>query len=200
MLNLLPNDVKDNIIYARRNTQIRHWTIALVITIIGILVIVAGSFLYLQHSIDTYTSDVQKGNETLKSQKLDETQKKVQDLTNSLKLVDQVLQREVLFSKLLTQIGSALPNGSVLSSLNINKLEGGLDLEASATDFQTATQVQVNLQDPKNKIFEKADIINTKCVAGANSTTNTTYPCTIHIRVLFAKNKSLSFLSGSRNK
>ncbi len=200
MLNLLPTDAKDNIVYARRNTRLRRWTIALFFSIVGIFGIVGLSYLYLQQSINTYASEVQKGTDNLKSQKLDETQKQVQDLTNSLKLVDQVLQREVLFSKLLLQIGSALPNGSVLTNLSINKVEGGLDLQAAATDFQTATQVQINLKDPQNKIFEKADLINTQCATLTSPTANTSYPCTVQLRTLFAKNNSFSVLGGVKSR
>ncbi len=200
MLNLLPTDLKDNIVYARRNTRMRYWTIALLLSIIGILGIVAVSYIYLQQSINTYASDVQKGNDNLKSQKLDETQKQVQDLTNNLKLVDQVLQREVLFSKLLLQIGSALPNGSVLTNLSIDKIQGGLNLDVATTDDQTATQVQINLQDPENKIFDKADIITIQCATATAPSANSAYPCTVQIRALFAKNNSFSVLGGVKSQ
>lgn len=195
MLNLLPTDIKENIVYARRNNVLRHWSIALLLSVMGILTIIAASYMYLQRSINAYASDVQKGKENLKSQKLDETQKQVQDLTNSLKLVDQVLQREVLFSKLLQQIGTTLPNGAVLTNLSINKVQGGLDLEAASRDYQTATQVQINLQDPENKIFEKADILTVQCASTSTPAVNSDYPCTVQIRALFAKNNSFSFLS-----
>ncbi len=122
---------------------------------------------------------------------------KVQQLSDSLKLVTQVLQREILFSKLLAQTGAALPNGSVLTDLSINKLQGGLDLRVSATDYQTATQVQLNLQDPNNKIFEKADIVNIQCVTPkpGNNALQNKYPCNVQLRALFAKNNPFSFIS-----
>src|SRR3989344_6527334 len=199
MINLLPPDVKENIKYARRNTRLRQWIVVFLFCIIGIAGTVGVGQLYLQQSINSYTAQVKQGKEDLEKQNLEGTQKQVQDLTDSLKLVTQVLQREILFSKLLVQIGSSLPNGSVLSSLSINKVQVGLDLQAAAQDYHTATQVQLNLQDPKNKIFEKADIVNIQCAAAENSTipVNNLYPCTIQIRSLFAKNNSFSFVGGS---
>ncbi len=197
MINLLPPVTKQNIVYSRYNTRLRHYMVALLIGFAGIVGTVGVGYAYLQQSIHSYAAQVEQGKIQLQEQKLDDTQKQVQDLTNSLKLVAQVLQREVLFSKLLTQIGSALPNGSVLNSLSINKVQGGLDLQAAATDYQTATQVQLNLQDPGNKIFEKADILNIQCAAktDASNPLKSQYPCTVQIRALFAKNNSFSFIS-----
>lgn len=197
MINLLPPDVKQNIVFARRNSKLRNWTVALVFCAISILAIVAIGHLYLRQSINDYSVRVEKGKEELKIQKIDDTQKRVQELTTSLKLVTQVLQREILFSSLLAQIGRVSPNGSVLTSLSINKLQGGLDLQAAAVDYHTATQVQVNLQDPKNKIFDKADIVSVQCAsikAGGDAFKNQ-YPCTIQLRALFAKNNSFTLLN-----
>lgn len=199
MINLLPPQVKTSMQFARKNTHMRRWAVGLLFCILATGATVGAGYLYLQQSARSYAAQVQKGNEQLKAQKLEETQAEVQDLTDSLKLVVQVLSREILFSKLITQIGAALPNGSVLSELSINKVQGGLDLRAATTDYQTATQVQVNLQDPKNKIFENADIINIQCnnQPAAPEAARTQYPCTIQLRALFAKDSEFTFISKS---
>jgi Tfp pilus assembly protein PilN len=196
MINLLPPDVKESITFARRNTRLRKWSISLLVSVLAIGGIVIAGHLYMQQSIRTLSAQVEQGNQQLEAQKLTETQNQVKELTNSLKLVVQVLSREILFSKLLSQVGSALPSGAVLTQLSINTIQGGLDLQASAVDYQTATQVQVNLQDPQNKIFEKADIVNVQCTndpssAGAQSG----YPCTVQLRALFAKNNPFLFIT-----
>lgn len=196
MINLLPPEVKENITYARRNTRLRKWCIALFVSVLAIGGVVVAGQLYMQQSIRAYSTQVEQDKQQLEAQKLTETQNKVKDLTNSLKLVVQVLSREILFSKLLSQIGAALPNGSVLTDLSINTVQGGLDLRASAVDYQTATQVQINLQDPNNKIFEKADIVNVQC-AGTSTlgTAPSEYPCTVQVRALFAKNNPFLFIT-----
>lgn len=194
MINLLPTDVKQNIIYARRNTSIRSWITACLGALICIgLVVGAGQF-YMKQSADKYAKQLAIGQEQLKAQKLEETQKQIDEVSGNLKLVVQVLSRAVLFSKLLGQVGSALPNGSVLTNLSIsNKVQGGIDLSFASTDYQTGTQVQLNLSDPNNKIFEKADLVNIQCTE--SPATPTKYPCTLQIRALFAKNNSFSFIS-----
>lgn len=193
MINLLPPDVKQNIIFARRNTSIRSWFIAILMGIVCVGIVVSSGQLYLRYTSDIYTKQLAAGQEQLRSQKLEDTQKEIQDVSSNLKLVVQVLSRAVLFSRLLGQIGSAIPSGAVLTNLSIsNKVQGGIDLSFSATDYQTATQVQLNLSDPANKIFEKADIVNVQC---GETVAATKYPCTIQIRALFAKNNSFSFIS-----
>lgn len=196
MINLLPPDVKENISYARRNTRLRKWCIALFVSVLAVAGIVTAGQLYMQRSIRTYSAQVEQGNQQLEAQQLAETQNKVKDLTNSLKLVVQVLQREILFSKLLRQIGAALPNGSILTDLSINTVQGGLDLRASAVDYQTATQVQINLEDSNNKIFEKADIVNVQCASDpASANTPAEYPCTVQVRALFSKDNPFLFIA-----
>ncbi len=196
MINLIPPDKKESIVFARRNTLLRKWSFVLLVAIVGIFGVVLAGQIYLNQSIKTYASQVQSGQDELEKQKLDETQKEVQELSDSLKLATQVLQREVLFSKLLTQIGGVLPKGAILTNLSIDKVTEGLDLQADAVDYQTATQVQVNLADPANKIFEKADIVRIQCDIPENAPDplKRQYPCNIQMRALFAKNNSFSFI------
>jgi Tfp pilus assembly protein PilN len=198
MINLLPPDVKSSTSYARRNSLLRKWCIGMVFSILAIAAVVGVGQIYLQQSINDYTVQVQQGQEQLKAQKIDETQAKVQELTDNLKLVVQVLSKEVLFSKLVSQIGAALPNGTILTSLSISKVQGGLDLGVSATDYQAATQAQLNLQDPKNKLFDKADINNIECnqpKGNSSDDTASKYPCSVAIRALFTAKNPFLFIT-----
>lgn len=189
MINLLPTDFKRDILYARRNTRLLKWSIALVFVIIGMGIIIGGGYAYMQGSIKRYSADVEKSRDSLKLQKLEETQTRLEGISSSLKLVVQVLGKQILFSKLIQQIGSAMPPNTVLTGLKIEKVQGSLTITAQATDIQAATQVQVNLSDPKNKIFEKADIENVQCGGEGR------YPCSVQIKALFAKNNDFYFIS-----
>jgi len=199
MINLLPPDVKSENMYARRNTKLLRWSSAIVTLIIGSALIVGFGSLYLKRSTNSYTTQLADTQQQLKLQKLDETNKRVQDISNSLKLVTQVLSREVLFSKLVQQIGAAMPTNTVLTNLQINKLQGGIDLSAQAVDYKTATQIQVNLQDPNNKIFAKADILNIACSGNGTGTLNAKYPCIVQVRALFNTNNPFLFINGSKS-
>jgi hypothetical protein len=202
MINLLPPESRQSILYARRNRHLLHWASVLLLAIVAILVVVILGQLYISRSVASYTKQVEQSRQQLKIQKLEETQARVEDISSSVKLAVQVLSREVLFSKLIRQVGAAMPENTVLTNLQITKVQGGVDLNASSVDYNTATQIQVNLQDPANKIFEKADIVNITChtpTASTNTTTTTNlrakYPCEVTIRALFSKNNPFLFIN-----
>lgn len=196
MINLLPPDIKSDIAYARKNTVLIRWITAFVFVIIGVFFVVLVGQLYLNQSKKTYASQIDEGKTQLKEQKLEETQARAQEISDNVKLAVNVLSKQILFSKVVTQIGKVMPDGTVLTGLSINQLSGGIDLIARAKDYNTASQVQLNLQDPNNKIFEKADIVSTECnsTPTTDNLVETTYPCRITVRALFAKNNSFLFI------
>ena len=193
MINLLPPSIKQDIRYARHNTKLLRWAGVLVASIAGIGIIMLSGKLYLNRSIKAYTNQVDRTQENLKSQKFEETQKRVDEISSSLKLATQVLSREVLFSKLFRQIGTAIPPNASLTDLKIGKIEGAIDLTAAAKDYATASQIQINLADPANKIFDKADIVSITC--NAKTSSDPLYPCIVNIRAQFAKNNPFLFIN-----
>lgn len=194
MINLLPSELKEQYIYGRRNSILRRWVFALLFALIGVGIVTTGGLLYMQHSIDTYSKRVLAAQDDLKLQRQDETRKHSDEITSSLKLVIQVLSREVLFSKLLTQIAMVTPPNTSLTDLSISNVEGSLDITAISSDYQSATQLQVNLEDPANKIFSKADIQNISCNPNA---IDPRYPCTVRIKALFTTDNPFLFINTS---
>ncbi len=193
MINLLPPDIKQHYMYARRNTRLLGWLWAFGAGLAGLVVIAAFGMVYMQRSIHNVTSQVNQAKSLLADQHVNETKAEISDISNSLKLVVQVLSNEVLFSQLLKQIGTIVPANASLTGLSISKVQGAVDLTANAVDYNAATQLQVNLQDPRNKIFAKADIINITCSSGAGA--DPQYPCTTTIRALFNTNNPFLFIN-----
>ncbi|HET6924433.1 MAG TPA: hypothetical protein VFH39_01215, partial [Candidatus Saccharimonadales bacterium] len=180
--------------YGLRNTSLISWVVALVVAIAGLGVIGTYGLVAIQKSTDTYSQQVAELQSTLQAQKLAQTEKKVTDISNSFKLVVQVLSKEVLFSQLLKQIATVIPPNASLANLNISQTTGGVDIVANASDYTTATQVQINLADPNNKIFSKADLVSITC---NNGTANARYPCTVQIRALFATKNPFLFINNT---
>lgn len=193
----MPQERKESISYARRNKVLVNWVIAMFIGILGIGVVVAGGYYYIDTQTKQYQKNVQQTRERLGAQKLEETQKRLEEISASSKLALQVLSRQILFSEVLQQVATVTPRGAVLQNLTVGKLEGGIDLQFIATDYQTATQAHVNLQDPNNKIFEKADLISITCAPPSTTpgTTANPYPCQTSIRALFTKNNPFLFIN-----
>lgn len=192
MINLLPSSTKQDMIYARKNSALLRWTLVLSFSLVGVGLIVASGTFYLAQTTKSYEKRSAEAKLALQSQNIEETQKKVDEISNNVKLTNQVLSREILFSKLLKQLGSVLPQNTSLQQLQIDSVKGGINLSAVSKDIDSGTQIQVNLQDPKNKIFEKADIESISC---EQTQADKIYPCTVQIRALFAKDNSFMYIS-----
>lgn len=197
MINFLPPELKSNYRYAHHNLHLLRWVIMFSIGLVGLLVISGAGIFYIQSQTASYTAQIETANESLKKQNLGTVQRQVTDISNNLKLVVQVLSREVLFSKLLTRLGAVTPSNAVLTNLSILQTTGGIDITANTTDYNAATQLQVNLADPKNKIFSKADIVSITC-NDADKTTK--YPCTVTLRALFSDNNPFLFINSGKNE
>lgn len=193
MINLLPTGVRENVAYARRNTKLFKWVSALACFIAGVGLIVALGMFYMDSSIRNLSTQLEQTKAELEAKNLEDTQTRVDEISGSLKLAVQVLSREILFSELIKQIGAVIPAKASLTDLQIAKVEGAIDLKAVASDYNTATQVQVNLQDPNNKIFDTADIINITC--NSSGATDPRYPCTTNIRARFASKNPFLFIN-----
>jgi len=193
MINLLPPDVKKSYRYARLNVALRKWAVMFGVALVGLAVIGTYGLLSLQQSTNKYNHQIASTEALFKQEDFAGTQAKVQDISNNFKLVVKVLGQEVLFSKLLKQIAATIPANAKLTGLDINQTQGGIDITAAATNYSTATQVQVNLADPSNKIFSKADLVNITC--GGTNAAGSRYPCTVNIRALFASNNPYLFIN-----
>lgn len=198
MINLLPPDAKSNYIYARRNVVLRRWTLIFIVSLMGLCVIGTYGLVSLQQSTNHYSAQIAAKEKNFQDEKYAETQKKIQDISGSFKLAAKVLGQEVLFSQLLKQIAATIPANANLTSLNISQTSGGIDISAVAKDYATATQMQVNLADPNNKIFSKADIVSIDCKPVEISKSE--YPCTVEIRALFAPNNPFLFINSKGAK
>ena len=196
MINLLPPDVKHAYRYAHRNVILVRWVVALACGFVGLVAISTVGAIYIRQTSITYTAQIVQTKALLQKEQLTETQQQVTKITNSLQLATQVLSKEVLFSKRLTQLATATPNNVVLTGLDINGTQGAIDISALATDYNSGTQFQVNLADPSNKIFSRADIVNITCLPPtANDPTSARYPCQVNLRALFANNNPFLFIN-----
>jgi Tfp pilus assembly protein PilN len=199
MINLLPPEVKEHYRYASFNTHLRGWLITICVALVGLAAISGGGLLYLRQISNSYDQQIAESTANLQRQKIDETRRQVNAISGSLKLSVQVLSKEVLFSQLLKQLATLTPANTALSSLNISQDQTALDIVADTADYNAATQLQVNLSDPSNKIFSKADIVSINC-GGGNSSGGTAskYPCSVTIRALLAQDNPFLFINSSK--
>lgn len=201
MINLMPTDAKLAVSYARLNTRLVRWTVSCIIIILIMAATVVVGGLYIDRTKNSLSSSIDVTKTAIATQKLDQTKQEADSISQGVKLIVQVLSKEVQFSKLLQEIGKLMPSGATLGDIQLsNKVSGALDMSASALDYQSATQVQLNLQDPKNNLFEKVDTLSVNCLdtAASTSTVNSRYKCQIVIRALFKSDAAGIFLASPK--
>lgn len=191
MINLLPPEHSSRLNFLHQSSILRRWLVVLVIANIGLVLIFGFGWVYIGQQSKNLTKNLETAKQQLEAQDLAGTQKKAKDISSNIKVINQVLSREIRFSELISQIGSIMPPGTILTSLNITKIDGGLDLSASARDYNLAAQIAINLSDPENNIFDKVDIVNVNCPASSTSV----YPCSGSFRALFSKAAQSRFLN-----
>lgn len=192
MINLLPPETKQAYRYGLANVILVRWLLAAFVGLIGVGLIGTYGWMNLHRSTVNYEGQVAALQASLKQQHQVTVDKQVQDISNSFQLVVKVLSKEVLFSKVLTSMAQTMPTGTYLTGLSIGNVQGALDVSAAATSYQAATQVQVNLADPRNQLFAKADIVN---IAYHKDSQDKSHPYTVNIRALFAQNNPFLFIN-----
>lgn len=187
--------------YAHRNVRLVRWAVAFGLSLAGLAVISTAGLIYIQQTARSYDQQIADAQTTLNQQQLTATETQVQGLSSSLRLAVQVLSKEVLFSKLLEQLATVTPSQAVLTDLNISQSESAVDITALTTSYNAATQLQVNLADPDNKIFSSADIVSISCTSSSTpGSVSAQYPCSVVIRALFAANNPFLFINDGAAK
>lgn len=190
MINLLPPESINNIRYGRHNTRLRKWLFGIWVAIAGLIVILAGGWIYIKQQSNNLQANIDNTNQQLTDQNLSQVQKDAKEISGDVKVINQLLNQEIHFSGLIQAIGNAMPPGAILDSLSLSKVSGTLDLTASAKSYTSAAQIAVNLSDPKNDLFSKADIVNISCTPAAGQA----YGCGVTLKVLFSKTAQTKFL------
>jgi len=200
MINLLPPALKEEYRYARRNRRTAQWAVAFLGAILGVVLITASGLFIMTNSINNYKTNIASAQAQLANQNVSGAQKQATDISNNLKLMVTVLSKEILFSKLLTQLGTLTPSNVILTNLSISQTESAVDITAQTGSYNAATQLQVNLADPNNQIFSKADIVSISCSNPDATAANANYPCTASVRALFTKNNPFLFINSNIKK
>lgn len=181
MINLLPPDHAIRIRFGRGNSALRHWIIAGLASVGGLIIILAGGWLYLVSQTDNLQSQLGATDHQLQQQNLNKVQKDASEITGDIKVINQVLGSEVHFSDLIQDIGKVMPAGTVVESLSLGKINSALDLTVHAKDYPSAAQVAINLNDASNGIFSRVDIVSINC-----GSTNKLYKCDVTLKALFS--------------
>lgn len=197
MINLMPDYMRQEIGYARRNSVLLKWLMAIILVIVGIGAVTVFGRYYIDNNTKSLQAVAEVTQERINSQNLQATQAEMQNLSNNFTTVTRLLEKQLLFSKLLVKIGSIIPNGAILRGITLSTENSTVDLTVIAANREAATQAFVNINDPNNGLFEKADLLSVSCAQVTAETPSETakYPCSTMIKVIIEADSSFYFLN-----
>lgn len=196
MINLLPPEVKEMRSYGRRNVLLVRWSLICLGAALLLVGIAGAGYFFITNAEKAAAEAKQQTEKAIETAKLDEVSKQFDAFSGNLKTVTQILSKQVLFSQLIRQIGSVTPAGATLNSVSLSDADNALNLDFKVPTSDLAATIQVNLEDEKNGLFEKADIIQVSCITDANKQQS----CTVSVRALYRKDANFLFLNSVTSK
>jgi hypothetical protein len=187
----MPSNIKINRSYGRKNIQLLRLAIQSVMLFILLLIVIFIGLNVIYTAQDNSKNEKVNLEKKYTSEKLDEVQKTYEEFASNLNTVTQILSKQILYSSLLQKIGSVIPPGATLNSVSLASTDNALDMNFSIIDSALAPIIQVNLQDEKNNLFEKADIIQVSCQQDSLSSEK----CTAQLKAQYKKDAVFLFIN-----
>jgi hypothetical protein len=191
MINLLPSDIKKDIGFARKNKVLWTWIIILWLFLAAVVAIIGFGTFFISQRADNLNRLVDISEQRVKDQNLIEYQKKAEVFSNDLNTAVKLLENQLLFSKIIRTIGSVLPPGVTLGTLDYSVEDEILTLNVQASDqrsISTAFENISNGQEITKNLFTNADLLKVDCNSEEQK-------CTGVIVVLLNKNSDFYLLN-----
>lgn len=171
MINLTPSDIKQDRYYRRNNLRYFRWISQSILMLLILNVFLAagyGLILARQDQLDEKKASL---NKEINDLNRGEVESKYTSFVTNINTITQILSKQILYSDLIKQIGSVTPSGATLNSVSISSKDNALDLNFKISSQDIAPIIQLNLEDEKNNLFSKADIVQLNCPTSSTCTT-----------------------------
>ncbi|HPR09979.1 MAG TPA: hypothetical protein PLJ04_00180 [Candidatus Saccharibacteria bacterium] len=193
MINLLPADVKQDIGYARKNKVLFSWIIILLILLLAIVITIGFGLFFITQRANNLNRLATISEQRVVDQNLAEYQQKAEVFSNDLDIAVKLLENQLLFSKIIRTIGSVLPPGVTLGTLDYSAEDEVLTLNVNGADQRLITTAFENIsssQEKTDNLFTKADLLKIDCNSLEGG-------CTGSIVVLLNKNSEFYLINNA---
>lgn len=183
MINLLPEEVRTEIVYGRRNWWLMQRLIAVfVVMSITASFGIAGA-IYSKHIQRDVQDSIVDNKKKLENPRWTKVKSQNKDLNDQVGAISALLKQEVKFSEVIRSIAGSLPRGSVLSGgLTLTPKQTGAISLIIRTKSQDMTSSLVSaLTTSPGSPFKTAVINNSSC----DTKTSEVYKCSIQISAEF---------------
>jgi len=157
MINLIPEEIRLERQYGRKNRILVGYVLALLTTALLVATVMIGSRQFFGTNDSSIKTEIEQNNATIS-----QLQSKTADINTTvarLDTVNKLYDSGISFSELVPKIGSLLPEGTVLNALSLTgESTDTLNLDVDLERPELAAILVTNLID--SKLFEAADIGN----------------------------------------
>lgn len=159
MINLLPDAVKEDMYYGRKNRQIINWIITAVFGVIILFIIAAVGRLTIQTARDQAL--VQKENmvEQLKVADFDTVSEEYGDYVDGLGSVKKLYGQQILYTRLIRKLGTLLPAGARLTNISLSDKDRAVGLNFDNDADGLGPVILLNLTDQSKQVSDKTRVL-----------------------------------------
>ena len=181
MINLLPPDEKRQLRAARTNLLLVRYNIFLLGAVAFIGLAVAVTFFFLAAAKSDAERSMKDNEEKVGQYAKVDTEAK--QFRKNLATAKQILDNQVTYSKVITNIAQLLPSGVILQNLNLDAQTFGTEtsLVAQAKDYDAAIALKDSFQ--KSSLFSD---VHFQSISSSESAPNG-YPITVNLSVTIKK-------------
>lgn len=178
MINLMPYDTKKQTAAARFNVMLLRFVVILAFAAGFLIMTSSAAYLFLLNN--KLSAEKQQIKIDLSSSP---TQKRANTFRSNLTVSKSILDRQISYGDIVTEIGKTLPTGTVLESLSLNDTSLGTttQLKILSTSSDNETELKQNIEN--SNLFS-----NYKFESSTSSQKNSSkYPFVINISVTINK-------------
>lgn len=172
MINLLPPKRLTLITIARRNSVLLNYILLIAggALFLFLVIIIGGHYLGKQHKAAFQQSEADA--KSIKDYQ--PVEQKAKELSSTINTIAGLFAKDLKFSDLLTQIGSVMPEGAVLTSLrfSIDELDSPLEIKAQVDSQEKAAVLRNNLDS--SNLFSSAEIVDITAITTVSTATGGT--------------------------
>jgi len=182
MINLLPDDAKKQIKAGRTNVILMKYLFTLGISIAFLAAISIGSYFVL---LGTKTNaEAIMSNNTSNTNAYSTVQAQAASLRSSLSTVKTILDQEVVYTKVITNIASSIPTGVVLESLTLSPTTFGQPVTLQAHAKTTDAAIALKQQFQSSPLFSG---VTFQSLSSATTALSDGYPISVTLSLTINK-------------
>lgn len=183
MINLLPPEDKRQLRAARTNVLLIRYNIMLVAAVVFLFAAVGVTYVYLNNTKNTAQTTINDNQAKVSGYAPVEAE--ATQFRSNLATAKLILDNQVTYTKIILQIASLMPAGTILQNLNLDSSTFGtsIPLTAEAKDYPSALSLKDSFQ--KSPLF--SDVHFDSITSSASSTTDNPYPIAVTLDVTIKK-------------